>query len=329
LPSVSPDVLSAREAMISRALQSGVHPQLQLQAISLVPGGNSRETWICDVIHAGQANRLVFRCDPDHWIRPEEMSREIRGLKLAERARVPAPRVLTSSLEVDIGRPYVVTEFVAGTAIARRILREAAYGSARNAFASQCGEILACLHGAAALATDWEPYDPIAELHAYAADAAFPSPALLGAVYWLDSNRPSPPAQLSPVHRDFRLGNLMLAESGIVAVLDWETCRLGDPAEDLAWLCSRSWRYGSQLPVGGLGTLEELLASYELNSGRKVDQERLRWWSIFAEARWGLAGTVRQRRGAPGDTMEQAATARRGCRQEYNVLLEIQRYVGQ
>jgi aminoglycoside phosphotransferase (APT) family kinase protein len=329
LPSVAPDVLSAREAMISRALMSGVNPRARLQSISLVPGGNSRETWICDVRCEELPTKLVFRCDPDHWIRPEEMSREIRGLELAERAGVPAPRILASSLDVDVGRPYVITQFVPGTAIARRIMREPAYASAREAFASQCAEILARLHGAADFASGWESYDPIAELHAYAADAAFPSPALLGAVHWLGCNRPSPPAQLSPVHRDFRLGNLMLAEGGIVAVLDWETCRLGDPSEDLAWLCSRSWRYGSQLPVGGLGTLEELLATYELNSGRTVDQERLHWWSVFAEARWGLAGTVRQRRGAPGDTMEQAATARRGCRQEYNVLLEIKRYVGQ
>jgi aminoglycoside phosphotransferase (APT) family kinase protein len=120
----------------------------------------------------------------------------------------------------------------------------------------------------------------------------------------------------------------MMSAAGIVAVLDWETCQLGDPDEDIAWLCSRSWRYGSALVVGGLGSMEELLDVYQRCSGRTVDPDRLHWWSVYAETRWGLAGIARRRAGSAGDVMEQAAITRRGCRQEYNVLLELKRYVG-
>ena len=73
--------------------------------------------------------------------------------------------------------------------------------------------------------------------------------------------------------------------------------------------------------------MNELLDAYERASSRKVDHERLQWWSVFAETRWGLAGTVRQRGGSPGEAMEQAAIIRRGCRQEHNVLLELKQYV--
>jgi aminoglycoside phosphotransferase (APT) family kinase protein len=296
--------------------------------MELATGGNSRETWISDVRIGAAERRVVFRCDPDYWIRPVEMRREINGLRLAEHAGVPVARVLASSEEVDVGRPYVVTEFVDGTAMARRVMRDEKYAAARHDFARQCGEILACLHGATLLAKDWPPYDPIEDLETYLADAAFESPALIGAARWLARNRPPAPAVASPIHRDFRLGNLMISGAGIVAVLDWETCQLGDPDEDIAWLCSRSWRYGSDLPVGGLGSMADLLEAYERRSGRIVDLDRLHWWSVYAETRWGVAGIVRRRPGSPGDTMEQAAITRRACRQEYYVLLELKRNVG-
>jgi aminoglycoside phosphotransferase (APT) family kinase protein len=321
------ELLNERRSLVTRALRSGVDPVASVESIDHVSGGNSRETWICETTLHGKAKRIVFRCDPDHWIRPREMKREICGLKLAAKAGVPAPRIIVSALECDIGRPYVITDFVAGTAIARRVLRDDLFERARRKFAAQSGEILARLHVSAAQADGWEPYDPIAELHAYASNSAFPSPTLLGAVRWLEEHRPPAPPKVAPVHRDFRLGNLMIDESGIVAVLDWETSQLGDPEEDLAWLCSRSWRYGESMPVGGIGAMNELLESYERASGRKVDLERLKWWSVFAETRWGLAATVHQRGGSAGEAMEQAATIRRGCRQEHNVLLELKQYV--
>jgi aminoglycoside phosphotransferase (APT) family kinase protein len=251
------------------------------------------------------------------------MKREINGLRLAERAGVPAPKVLTSSEDNDLGRPYVVTEFAEGTAIAREIIRDDKYAFARKQFSRQCGEILARLHGARALAGALEPFDPIADLETHLANAAYPSPVLQGALRWLARHRSPTPYTEGPVHRDFRLGNLMISEAGIVAVLDWETCHLGDPDEDIAWLCSRSWRYGSQQPVGGLGSMEDFLDAYQRCGGRKVESDRLHWWSVYAETRWGLASIARQRPGSAGDAMEQAAIARRACRQEYNVLLEL------
>lgn len=86
-------------------------------------GGNSRETWIAEVRLDGATRCVVLRCDPDHWIRPAEMHREIAGLRLAGTAGIPVPRVLAAAVGDGEDRPYVVTDFVAGTAIARRVLR--------------------------------------------------------------------------------------------------------------------------------------------------------------------------------------------------------------
>jgi hypothetical protein len=73
--------------------------------------------------------------------------------------------------------------------------------------------------------------------------------------------------------------------------------------------------------------MSDLLDTYQGATGRVVEPERLHWWTVYAETRWGLAGMARQRCGSPGDMMEQAAIARRACRQEHNVLLELKRYV--
>jgi len=291
--------------------------------MELAPGGNSRETWIVTVGTDAQSRKLVFRCDPDHWIRPREMRREIEGLLLADRAGVPVPKLLLSSDQLEIGRPFVLTEYVSGTSIARRILRDEEFASARETFASDCGRILARLHGARDAAEHWPHEDPLQELERYRVDAAYPSPVLAASMRWLDKHRPAP-SRLSPVHRDFRLGNLMLTRAGIVAVLDWETCHLSDPYEDLAWLCARAWRYGSDRPVGGIGEMDDLLDSYARQSGQAIDISRLRWWQVFAATRWGLASGARPRAGAAGDSLEEAAIARQVCRQEQHVLLELE-----
>ena len=46
----------------------------------------------------------------------------------------------------------------------------------------------------------------------------------------------------------------MVGPEGMRAILDWELAHLGDPMEDLGWLCVPSWRFGMMdQPVGGFG----------------------------------------------------------------------------
>ena len=57
------------------------------------------------------------------------------------------------------------------------------------------------------------------------------------------------------MHGDFRHGNLIIGPDGVRAVLDWELAHLGDPMEDLGWICVNSWRFGEiDKPVGGFGS---------------------------------------------------------------------------
>ena len=90
------------------------------------------------------------------------------------------------------------------------------------------------------------------------------------------------------VHGDFRLGNLIVDGDGLAAVLDWELAHLGDPMEDLGWLCVKAWRFGGRGPVAGLGGYEELFAAYSEASGRPVDPAVVRWWEVLGTLKWGI-----------------------------------------
>ena len=64
---------------------------------------------------------------------------------------------------------------------------------------------------------------------------------------------------------------------------------VGDPVEDLGWLCTRAWRFGSDaLPAGGIGTREELLAAYRAAGGGEVDPEHLRFWEAMGSYKVAL-----------------------------------------
>lgn len=92
------------------------------------------------------------------------------------------------------------------------------------------------------------------------------------------------------VHGDFRNGNLMIDETGIRAVLDWELAQIGDPVRDLGWLCVNSWRFGqAELPVGGFGVIEDMLEGYRTVSGIDIDRDDLTFWLVFGSFWWSIA----------------------------------------
>ncbi len=91
------------------------------------------------------------------------------------------------------------------------------------------------------------------------------------------------PAQegVSIVHGDYRLDNMILADSGeVAAVVDWELCTLGDPLADVGTLMAYWPERGDTgislgLPANlapGFPTREELAARYAEASGRDLSE---------------------------------------------------------
>jgi aminoglycoside phosphotransferase (APT) family kinase protein len=124
------------------------------------------------------------------------------------------------------------------------------------------------------------------------------------------------------VHGDFRNGNLIFDQTGVAAVLDWELAHVGDPMEDLGWICVNSWRFGFiDKPVGGFGSFEDLAAGYEAGGGAPVDRGAARWWEVFGTIRWGAmcAAMTASFRGAD-PSVERAMIARRTSETEIDLL---------
>ena len=94
---------------------------------------------------------------------------------------------------------------------------------------------------------------------------------------WLLEHRPARHADVV-VHGDFRLGNFVVGEDGLRAVLDWESAHLASPFEDLGWLCVPAWRFGGEGPVGGFGTIDDLLAGYSEGGGAQdLTADEIHW----------------------------------------------------
>src|SRR4029450_13089391 len=70
-----------------------------------------------------------------------------------------------------------------------------------------------------------------------------PHPAIELGLTWV-AERLRPDMELVVTHGDWRIGNLVVDEDGLVAVLDWEFAHLADPVEDVAWPLVRAGRVG-------------------------------------------------------------------------------------
>jgi hypothetical protein len=115
----------------------------------------------------------------------------------------------------------------------------------------------------------------------------------------------------------------MVDESGLAAVLDWELAHVGDPIEDLGWLCVRAWRFGSSLPVAGLGRYDELIDAYREASGVEISAEEVLWWEVLGTLKWGIMCMIQASSHLLGihRSHEMAAIGRRVCENEYDLFL--------
>jgi aminoglycoside phosphotransferase (APT) family kinase protein len=119
-----------------------------------------------------------------------------------------------------------------------------------------------------------------------------------------------------------RTGNIIVGPARLEAVLDWEAVHVGDPMEDLGWICVTSWRFGEvDKPAGGFGSREELFAGYEAVSGQRVDPDRVRWWEVMGTLRWGMSCAMFGREFQDGDrSVEKAAIGRRASETAIDLL---------
>jgi aminoglycoside phosphotransferase (APT) family kinase protein len=302
-----------------------------IERLARESGGASRQTWSFDAVVAGHRHELILRRDPP-TVKGEQTATlpratEFRVLQAAFRAGVRAPEVLFElTAEDGLGDAYVMRR-IGGTAIARKLLRDPPYEAARPKIAAQLGEIAARLHAVDVSTLPplpvRQPADVIAGLRGQLDAMGKAQPVFELALSWLDRRKPAPSARPVLVHGDYRTGNYLVDEGGVTAILDWEGAHLGDPIEDLGWLCVKSWRFGAvDRPAGGFGSREQLWDAYRRAGGIAVDPARARWWEIFGTVRWGVICHTQAWRHLSGalKSMELASIGRRAVETEIDLL---------
>ncbi|MEO0981771.1 MAG: phosphotransferase family protein [Pseudomonadota bacterium] len=269
-----------------------------IDGLKRLSGGASQETWAFNATGLNGAQRaLILRRAPDGVAdaRSENaitLDQEAQLIEAAAAAGAPVPDIVHVCAPDDrIGEAFVMGR-VAGETIARKILRDEAFAAARAALPAQCGAALAKIHAMdAATFEDLPVSSGLDQLDRYKTlylSFDTPRPVLDLAMSWLAANAPAPLPNVL-VHGDFRLGNLMVDENGLAAVLDWELAHIGDPREDLAWICVNSWRFGqTDKRVGGFGDLEPLLEAYAAEGGASFSPADIDWWEILGSLKWGV-----------------------------------------
>jgi aminoglycoside phosphotransferase (APT) family kinase protein len=295
--------------------------------LSPIPGGASRETWLAE----GDGGRWVLRRDPKGSVSLVPMRGEFALIGLAAEAGVPVPEPLV--FEPDGGRfdsPGMLMRFVEGTSVAPRVLRKPEYERARPRLPAQLGAALARIHSLSPSHVEEvlppSPADPalgqIEEWERQLDEIGEPLPAVELGLRWLRAHLPDP-ATPALVHGDFRLGNFIVDGDGLAAVIDWELSHLGDPAEDIGWLCIRSWRFGNdESPVAGVGGLDQFISAYEAAGGAPIERERIRYWEVFGNVKWAVICARQAHDHLTGlrRSHELASLGRRVCEPEWDLI---------
>jgi len=282
-------------------------------AISRVGFGQSN---ITTIVSAGDGREWVLREPPpgNHAQSAHDVAREARIVSSLARSGIPVPRVIGTGVSPS-GAAFFVMERVPGSPLESEDDAAALSMSQRRELGLQVIYTLARLH----------TLDPVA---VGLADLGRPSSMSYVerqirrlSMSWDRTGKGSrhdqgwhlvqsrlsatlpPSAPTVIVHGDFRLSNLLIQQSRINAVLDWELCTLGDPLADLAWLLD-DWRQPSDesisMPsptrVGGFGDRSEIIEEYRRATGFNVD--RITYYRGFTQWRAAtlLQGVAARRR---------------------------------
>ncbi len=289
---------------------------VQVENVHRLSGGAIQENWAADLVltQKGDSKTLpvVVRCDAVSGVSDSRSRAEEYALLRAAFARgVTVPEPLWLGQSGVFGRDFFVMQRVRGVAAGHRVVRDVSLGGDRRQLTQRLGEEIAKIQRiqpeselAFLERPDGHPaLDFVQRSRTYLDQHHTPYPAIEWGLRWLERQVPDAATwheeQLVFAHRDFRTGNLMFDEQGLVAVLDWEFAAWSHPLEDLGWLCANCWRFGQrgeERAVGGIGSREDLLAGYNRVSGRNVKPAELRYWEVFGQIRWAVIAIAQAER---------------------------------
>jgi aminoglycoside phosphotransferase (APT) family kinase protein len=332
---------------IERLVAERTSESVDIHLVEPLIGGACQDNFRVELSIGGARRTLALRSDAASSL-PGSLARRaefpIIEAAVAAGVKTPAVHWLSEGL-VTAGKSSYFMDWVDGTTIGRKVLRDEELAGARENLPAELADELAKIHSitpetAPETAPDLTIRMSGAEdVHAVGATQMWlrmhrdaldrmsdARPALELALRWLHDNEPEP-MPLRLCHGDFRTGNLAVTPAGLAAVFDWEFAHWGDPMDDLSWLCVRDWRFGRlDRPAGGIATRATMYTEYERATGRAVDPARVHYWEIMNNVRWAIGAVYQGERylsGAEAD-IELIAIGRRAVEIEFEALRLIE-----
>ncbi|XP_037312232.2 acyl-CoA dehydrogenase family member 11 [Pungitius pungitius] len=255
------------------------------------------------------SNSYVLRKKPPGELLPgaHKVDREYRVQKALFSAGFPVPQPLLHCTEPEIiGTEFYLMEHVKGR-IFRDLRLPGVSAAERAALYVAAVETLAKLHSLDLVSLNLEGYGKGSGYcerqvstwtKQYTAAAHRDIPAMSELSDWLMKNLPAGDNEVTLVHGDFRLDNLIFhpREARVMAVLDWELSTTGQPLADLAYfLMPHFWptsfnissTMGSLNGIKGIPTVENLISIYCRVRGIPSSLPQLRFYlalSVFKMA---------------------------------------------
>jgi len=265
--------------------------------------GWSRTTISFTADDGSTEERIVVRIETEALLSPSShgIEYEYEVMKAMEETDVPCPMMY--DLESDrkiLGEKFFLAEFINGETpnVWRSHWRERLQGewaTEGRPLPNQFVDILVDLHS---IDTDRIDVldDPgaddvaaneLAEYEEWYGSTKRTNPVLEEAFRWLESNMPMV-SERTFVHGDYRVGNMLLDDSRVEGLLDWELARISDPMYDLGFTSTRYLNGRLTNPadqpeyVNSLLPKQWFFEEYARRAGREIDFDRVRYWQIFS-----------------------------------------------
>ena len=271
--------------------------------VSQFKGGQSNPTYLLRTPMAS----YVMRAKPGPTARllpsAHAVEREFRVMQALQGSAVPVARMhVLCEDEAVIGRAFYLMQYVPG-----RVLWDPALpglsNAERGAVYEEMNRVIAALHsvdvGAAGLADYGKPGNYFDRQigrwsKQYLASQTQTIREMDRLLDWLPAHVPTQardPSQVSVVHGDYRLDNLIWhpSEPRVLAVLDWELSTLGHPLADFSYHCM-AWHIapgifrgigGVDLAALGIPAERDYLRRYCERTGRADADAVMADWNFF------------------------------------------------
>lgn len=272
-----------------------------------------------DVASAGRSNvtmiltdavgtRFVVRKPPPVTALPtaHDVFREGRIMAALEGTAVPVPTILAMTEDESvIGVPFVVMNHVEGHVVDAIGDVDVLSSDDRLSVGRDLAVALAALHsvvphdvGLGDLAkTENFVGRQLSRFHRQWRDLGDDdlTTAFMDCHATLVDKQPQDSSRVCIVHGDYRIGNVIVANGRVQAVLDWELTTLGHSLADLAyllnnWVTADEAEHGpitSPIAAGGFGTRDDIIATYQDHVAWPVEQSDINYFRALAY--WRLA----------------------------------------